>query len=453
MSPTQPETGTGLPTTAGRKPRLLWANVYCLLDTSSGASMSVREMLRQLVRSGYEVEVLGATVFDNERGTAGLHGQWPVVQAQRGSLVALVDGPLEHRLYVTAATDRDAMTSREESGWLSLYQQTLAQFRPDVVFYYGGKPLDFLVASEARARGIPSAFYLANGSYTHTRWCQDVDLVVTNSQATAAMYQRRLGIRAVPVGVFIDPARVVAPRHAPQRILFVNPSLEKGAAVVIRLALLLEKRRPDIVFEVVESRGNWVDVLRAVSSAMGQPREALDNVVVTPNTGDMRPIYARARLLLAPSLWWESSGRVLVEALLNGIPAIITDQGGMPEVVQEGGITLRLGPAYHAAPYKRVPPDAALEPLLQRLETLFDDAAAYAALAAQARHVGQTRHHLQTSTQRLMQALAPLVDQRVGDGDTGAALRQWHRHGLQERPRAAVPRGRVKAAREGEAPP
>ncbi len=24
-----------------RKPRLLWANVYCLLDSSSGASMSV----------------------------------------------------------------------------------------------------------------------------------------------------------------------------------------------------------------------------------------------------------------------------------------------------------------------------------------------------------------------------------------------------------------------------
>jgi hypothetical protein len=36
-----------------RKPRLLWANLYCLLDTSSGASMSVRQMLMQLVQAGY----------------------------------------------------------------------------------------------------------------------------------------------------------------------------------------------------------------------------------------------------------------------------------------------------------------------------------------------------------------------------------------------------------------
>jgi glycosyltransferase involved in cell wall biosynthesis len=267
-----------------------------------------------------------------------------------------------------------------------------------------------------------------------------VDLVLTNSQATADLYRRRLGLSVTPVGVFIDPARVVAPQLVPQRLLFINPSLEKGAAIVIRLALLLEKRRPDIVFEVVESRGKWADVLRTVSRAMGQPREALDNVVVTPNTGDMRPIYARARLLLAPSLWWESSGRVLVEALLNGIPVLITNQGGMPEVVQDGGITLNLGPVYHAAPYTRVPPDAALEPVLQRLETLFDDAAQYAALAAQARHVGRTRHHLQTSTQRLVQALAPLIGQRAGGADTDATLRQWHRHGLDERPRGAARR-------------
>lgn len=58
-----------------RKPRLLWANVYCLLDTSSGASMAVREMLLQLARRGYEIAVLGATVFDNPRGITRLQDQ------------------------------------------------------------------------------------------------------------------------------------------------------------------------------------------------------------------------------------------------------------------------------------------------------------------------------------------------------------------------------------------
>ena len=36
--------------------------------------MAVREMLLQLVRNGYEVHILGASVFDHECGTAGLRG-------------------------------------------------------------------------------------------------------------------------------------------------------------------------------------------------------------------------------------------------------------------------------------------------------------------------------------------------------------------------------------------
>lgn len=56
------------PATQKRKPRLLWANPSCLLDTSSGASMTVRQMLLQLAACGYEIQVLGATVFDNPKG-------------------------------------------------------------------------------------------------------------------------------------------------------------------------------------------------------------------------------------------------------------------------------------------------------------------------------------------------------------------------------------------------
>ena len=46
----------------GRKPRILWASLFTLLDTSSGAAITVREMLRQLVFRGYEVAVVGATL-------------------------------------------------------------------------------------------------------------------------------------------------------------------------------------------------------------------------------------------------------------------------------------------------------------------------------------------------------------------------------------------------------
>jgi len=405
-------TDKGVPPFKNRKPRLLWANAFCLLDTSSGASMSVRQMLRQLVRSGFEVQILGATIFDHPRGTAGLKGHWEAMQSHRGTFSKIVDGPLEHHLFITAGTSRKEMMAGEEGVWFATYRGVLEHFQPDLVFQYGGRPLDFLVSNEARFHGIPVVFYIANGNYRHKRWCRDVDLIVTNSRATADLYKRRLGVEPVPVGTFLDPSNVVAENHSRDRLLFVNPTLEKGAGLVIRLAMMLEKHRPDMVFEVVESRGSWTQLLRQVTKALGDPRERLENVVLTPHTHDMRPVYGRARALLAPSLWWESAGRVLIEAMLNGIPAVITDRGGMPEVVQGGGIILKLNAVYYEKPYNRLPPEEELEPVARKLEALYDDSDFYAKLSAKASEVGRTQHLLSANTQRLLQALAPLLEKR-----------------------------------------
>lgn len=400
---------------APRKPRLLWANAYCLLDTSSGASMAVREMLRQLVAHGYEVEVVGAMVFDHPRGTLKLQTQWATVQACMGGILTIDDDPLTHRLIVTASTERDHMTSKEEASWLGLYEKVLASFKPDVVLFYGGQVLERLIAAEARARGIPVAAYLANASYKGQHWCRDVDLMLTTTQACAAMYARTQAYRATPIGVFIEPSAVIASHQTRERVLLVNPSAEKGVGILIQLALLLETRRPDIIFEVVESRGNWQVLLEQFSQAVGTPRDAFSNVVVTPNTSDMRPIFGRARLLLAPSLWWETAGRVVGEAMLNGIPAIVCDHGGLPEMMQDGGIKLKLPPRCHEVPFNVLPALALLEPLADTLIRFYDDEAFYADFSARAYRVGQTHHSLSANTHSLVQALAPWALLRAGD--------------------------------------
>jgi len=401
-------------TTPSGKPRLLWANVYCLLDTSSGASMAVLEMLRQLVANGYEVTILGATIFDHERGNQRLKAHWDSVQAKRGQLLTINDSSsLKHHLLVTAHTQRAAMTSQEEGSWFGFYQAALEQFKPDVVFYYGGQTLDLLIPNEAQVRGIPAVAYLVNGNYSGKRWCRDLDMIITDSQATADKYAANLDMRPVPVGTFINPLSVVATEHTRQHLLFINPSLQKGVAIVIQLALLLEKRRPDIIFEVVESRGSWQQMLRSISASLGSPREQLDNVMVTANTDDMRPIYGRARVLLAPSVWWESAGRVIAEAMLNGIPAIVTDRGGMPEMMGNAGVKLSLPAECHQQPYTTLPPSAALEPVVERIIQWYDNAELYADYVARAQQMGQQVHNIAVNTGRLLAALQPLVVKRA----------------------------------------
>jgi len=413
-----------------RKPRILWANAFCLLDTSSGASIDAREMLRQLFFCGYEVSVVGATVFDSEKGVSRLPVNWRTSVTDDNNVLKVVDAPLEHTLIATKSLNRLDMTARESDQWYSLYVQTIESFKPDLVFFYGGQAMDFLISDEARQRGIPCAMYLANGNFNGTRWCRDVDLVITNSQTNAEFYYRKDGITSIPVGLFIDQSAIKAVKQTRKHLLFVNPSIEKGAGIVIQLAMLLEKKRADIQFEVVESRGNWSALVKHITSHYGEsPREKLDNVLVTPNTTDMRPIYGRARLLLAPSLWWESAGRVAAEAMLNGIPAIVTDHGGLPEMIGSGGLKLKLPEVCYEKPYTSLPQLELLQPLVEKIIQLYDNEALYNDYVARARHVGDTMHNMRNSTQRLMQAFQPFLEKSAGDKGNAVALEKAHKQG------------------------
>lgn len=400
-----PETARGV----GRGLRILWASVYCLLDTSSGASLAVRQMLLRLSRRGWQVDIVGATVFDHPDGTSRLQGQWSRVQADRGNVLTINDGPLRHRVLVTADTRREAMTQLEESRWFRVYEQSLDGERPDVVFFYGGQPFDYLIAGEAKTRGIPVAFYLANAGYERGRWHRDVDLLLTDSRATADLYRGRLGRSVTPIGAFVDPADVVSPRRDPRHVLVVNPVPEKGGRWIVRLALWLAEHAPDVTLEVVESRGSWQRVVQTTTAALGSRVDSLPNVVVTPHGPDMRPAYGRAWLLVAPSLCWESAGRVIPEAMLNGVPVVCTDRGGMPEMVGSGGLVMRLDPKHYERPWSIVPGDDEVAQLGDVILSLRRDQRRYEQLVVEARKTCASMHDIERNTDRLEAALRSLV--------------------------------------------
>ncbi len=392
--------------------------------------MAVREMLKQLAKRGYEISILGATIFDADKGKTKLAESGIFSKKHMGKYVTIGDGDLQHTLLVTRSIIRGQLRTDESAKWLSRYIDTLHKFKPDLVYFYGGLMNDWNIADEARARGIPVAFYLANGNYHGTRWNRDIDLILTDSRATADMYRERSGIPVTPIGAFIDPEPVIATHHERKRVLFINPSWAKGVSIVIMLALLLEKSRPDIIFEVVESRGNWQITFDAVLSELGQDRKSLDNIVVTPHTTDMRPVYGRARLLLAPSLWWESSGRILAEAMLNGIPTLITDRGGMPEMIEDVGYQLHLHDLMHEKPFTRLPKQKKLDEAAGWITSMYDNEQLYQEEVNKAYAVGKRLHSLEASTARFEAALKPLLELKAGDTDLVDTLKSTHRHGL-----------------------
>jgi len=96
----------------------------------------------------------------------------------------------------------------------------------------------------------------------------------------------------------------------------------------------------------------------------------LPNVTLQPAAPAIGPVYARTKVLFAPSQWVEAFCTVALEANANGIPVVASRIGGIPTTVGEGGVLLA--------------PDAPLEAWAQAVEGLFADAAAYAEVSRKA---------------------------------------------------------------------
>jgi len=92
-----------------------------------------------------------------------------------------------------------------------------------------------------------------------------------------------------------------------------------------------------------------------------------------PNAPDARGFHAVTRLLLMPS-FMENAGLVAMEAMLNGIPVLASNRGGLPETVGDGGILFDI-PARYTPETRDIPTAEEVEPWVEAIIRLCDDAA------------------------------------------------------------------------------
>jgi glycosyltransferase involved in cell wall biosynthesis len=165
--------------------------------------------------------------------------------------------------------------------------------------------------------------------------------------------------------------------HDRGHVLMINPSAIKGLAIFTGLA----RRFPDIPFAAVPT---W-----ATTDAERTELSAIPNVRLLPLQEDLDQLYAGARVLVVPSLWGESFGQVIVEAMLRGIPVIASHVGGIPEaklgvdyLVPVRGIEgYRATSGANGFPDPIIP-DQDLEPWIAALRDLLASAARYEQVSA-----------------------------------------------------------------------
>jgi glycosyltransferase involved in cell wall biosynthesis len=155
-------------------------------------------------------------------------------------------------------------------------------------------------------------------------------------------------------------------------ILMINPCVVKGIGIFLELAQAF----PRLPFAALEGWGTTQDDLRALAS--------LPNVAVIENVANIEEVLSKSRLLLAPSLWYEGFGLIVMEAMLRGLPVIASDSGGLAEAKQGTGFVVpvraieRYEPSFdenHMPKPVGVRQD--IEPWKQALETLVTDREIY----------------------------------------------------------------------------
>ena len=183
-----------------------------------------------------------------------------------------------------------------------------------------------------------------------------MDGVIVPSEFLRALYRRRLGLESTVILSPVVRSRVVyepddahGPRDpggagtAARFLTFVNPQPAKGLFYFAGIVDALSRRRPDVPVLVVEGRAGAARLERA-----GLTPERHPNLHVMSNTPDPRHFYAVTRALLVPSLCEDAFPRVAVEAMMNGVPVLGADRGGVGECLAGAGYLFAVPPGYTA---------------------------------------------------------------------------------------------------------
>lgn len=199
----------------------------------------------------------------------------------------------------------------------------------------------------ARERGTRVVYTLRNYGYERPGLFQYADAVLTCSQYLSDYYRARIGLRSTAIPSPVEWAEVEAGHRSPRYLTFVNPALRKGVSIAARVFAELDLPTRVYCSEAGE------DALRAVLDPIPE------HVELAPTINDPREIYRDARVLLAPSLA-EPFGRVAVEAMINGVPVVASDRGGLPEALSGAGSLVPLPRGLGADPFRRLePPEVA----------------------------------------------------------------------------------------------
>lgn len=370
--------------------RILLAQNALYYPSYGGGDRSNRLLMEALAARGHQCRVVSRI----SRFGAAEHEQYLRDLAARG--VSPVAGEGGVVVFHHAGVEAHVVT--HHPNLRACFSAQIAAFAPDVILTSTDDPAQVLL--EAALRTDAHTVYLARAtlavpfgpdgafpSTAKTEVLRQTDAVVGVSQYVADYIRKWSGIPALHVPIsLLDPLPYPdVGRFENEFVMLVNPCAVKGISIFLDLA----DRTPGVRFAAVPTWGTN----QADRTALARR----SNVTVLDPVDNVDEILRRARVLLVPSLWAEARSRIVVEAMLRGVPVIASNVGGIPEAKLGVDYLLPVRPIERyqtqldeqMVPVAEVPAQD-IGPWLAALDRLLSDRAHYEALSRESRRAALT---------------------------------------------------------------
>jgi surfactin synthase thioesterase subunit/glycosyltransferase involved in cell wall biosynthesis len=319
-----------------------------------------------------------------------------------------VFGEAQHHLYLAQLAERGVEPRSTAAGVVAFgrngvdvrvvtdallrayFANQIEDFRPDVILASTDDPAQLLLEAALRSEApvvylvratlaVPFGPDCAFPSEAKTARIRSADRVVGVSRYVADYIRRYAAIDAVHV-----PISLMEPREWPalgspanEFVTLANPCAVKGISIFLALA----DSFPDTAFAAVPTWGTNEQDRAAL--------RARPNVRILDPVDNIELLLKRTRVLLVPSLWAEARSRIIVEAMLCGVPVMAADVGGIPEAKMGVPYLLPVNPITkyrntldeQMVPVAEVPPQDA-GPWREALARLLHDPAHYSEVSA-----------------------------------------------------------------------
>jgi len=150
------------------------------------------------------------------------------------------------------------------------------------------------------------------------------DFIIANSRFIQKLIKKWYDIDSSVIYPFIKLKDYKTKKKSPKYITLIRPEIHKGVEIFLKISDELPNKK----------------FLAVGSSEKANELMKKKNIKYIPWTGNMKKVYTQTKIILIPTILPESFGRMTVEGMINGIPCIATNMGGLLEAIGDSGIII-----------------------------------------------------------------------------------------------------------------